>query len=88
MDFDFFPVDEQRVVRFGHMTPEWTAVPIVLGGYGPGALPHIMRQGRPNEDHIEVARVVRKIHALARVRLAVDPAHAGPAQKTGDSGYK
>ena len=35
-----------------------------------------------------MARVVREIHALARIRLAVDPAHAGPAQKTGDGGYK
>src|SRR3954465_1817566 len=86
MYLDFFPVDEQSVIRLGHMAPQRTTVPIILGRHRPRSLPDIMRQSRPDEDHIEMTRVIREVNPLARIWLAVDPAHAGPAQKTGDSG--
>ena len=33
-----------------------------------------------------MAGVIREIHALARIRLTIDPAHARAAQKAGSRG--
>ena len=83
VDLDFLAVDEQRVERFGQVAADRPAVPIVLGRHGPRQPADRLRQRRPDEDHVEVAGVIGEVDALAGVRLAVDPAHARPAEEAG-----
>ena len=86
MDLDFLAVDEQGVERFGHVAAQWAAVPIVFGRHGPRQLPHVVRQRRPDQNHVQMAGVIGEVDALARIRLAIDPAHARPAQEAGQRG--
>ena len=67
----------------GHVAADAAAVPVVLGRHRPGQRPDVVRQRRPDQDHVEMARVIGEVDALARVRLAVDPADAGPAEEAG-----
>jgi hypothetical protein len=74
---------QQRVERFGDVPAHGAAVPVVLGGDRAGETADRCRQRRPDQYHVEVAGVVRKIDALTGVRLAIDPADARTAEDAG-----
>jgi len=54
---------------------------VILAAVAARQPPHVVRQRRPDENHVQMAGVVGEIDALAGVRLAFNPAHAGPAQQ-------
>jgi hypothetical protein len=82
VDFDFLAINQQGVIRFGEITANRPAIPIVFGRHWARTLPHVVGQRGPDQDHVQVAGMVGKIHALAGVWLTIDPAHASPAQES------
>ena len=88
MHLDVGAVDQQGVERAGQVTPQRTPSPNspwrppVASVTAPGG------QRRPEHDRVEMAGMVGKVDPLARVGLAIDPAHAGPAKQSGNHGQK
>ena len=79
-------IDQDRIEDLlGEPTANDPTRPVVFGGDGPRHLPHRLRQRGPDDESIEVARVVGKVDSLAGVGLARDPADAGAGQEAGQS---
>jgi hypothetical protein len=86
VDFDLGAIDQHRIERLGQITADGAADPVVLGRHRASEPANPRGQGRPDEDHVEVAGVIGEVDPLTGVGLRFDPAHAGPADGAGDPG--
>ena len=81
---DSLAVNQKRVEHVvGQIPPDRTGLPVVLGRYRPSEVANLRRQCRPDDNGVEMARVVGEVDPLACIGYALDPARTKAAQESG-----